>query len=175
MLTSDLYIAVHWTARLSAVLFAAALAAPALYNLSARRSQSLYLGFILAHTIHFSFVVWLAKVTGGENMFPGGRSVGDAGGWPAVFGVFAFFYALAFVGLAARRAGPRARLGLRAAGRFSTAFIGFMFVSTYMPLIARSRWYALPAALVVAGVAVDMLGGRIRRLRCLGGAAGASS
>lgn len=173
--TSHLYLVVHWTARLSAVLFAAALLAPALSSLSARRAQTLYLGFIIAHTLHFSFVAWLAKVTGGENMFPGGRSVGDVGGWPAVLGIFAFFYTLALVGLVARRAGPRAGLGLRAAGRFSTTFIGFMFVSTYVPLIARSQWYALPAALVAAGVAVDAIAGRIRRCRGAGPSVKASA
>ncbi|WP_437915611.1 hypothetical protein WME73_10820 [Sorangium sp. So ce302] len=163
MHTSDLYLAVHWTARASALLFAAALVAPALFRSSGQRSQGFYLGFILAHTIHFMFVIGLVRATGGANMFPGGRSVADVGGWPAVFGIFALFYALAFIAFAARRMGTRARSTLRVAGRLSTLFLGYMFVSTYVPLVSRSRWYALPAAIVATAVLVDASGRRLRR------------
>ena len=78
-------------------------------------------------------------------------------------GIYALFYAVAFLGLAARR--ERARR-LRAAGRFSTAFIAFMFVATYLPLVARSPWYALPATIVTLAVVVDAKAGKLRRLRC---------
>jgi hypothetical protein len=169
--TSDLYTAVHWTARLSALLFAAALAAPLLPRPLARRSQALYVGFVLANSLQFLSVTWLARMTGGANLFPGGRSLADVGGWPAMFGIFGFFYALALVGFVARQRGARASSGLRAAGTFSTTFIGFMFVATYVPLVARSRWYAIPAVLVAASVLVNIMGERLRRLRCLGDAA----
>jgi hypothetical protein len=150
----DLLTGVHWSARLSAILFALSLAAPVLPRFLARRSESLYLGFVAANTVQFLFVTLLALATGGANMFPGGRSVADVGGWPAVFGIFAFFYTLAFVGWVGRRAGASSRL--RTAGVLSRAFVGFMFVSTYVPLIARSAWYALPCALVAAAVVVDL-------------------
>ncbi len=73
---SDLYTAVHWTARVSALLFAAALGVPVLFRVSERRSATLYLAFILAHTVHFSFVIWLAKARDGARMFPGARHGG---------------------------------------------------------------------------------------------------
>jgi hypothetical protein len=169
--TSDLYLAVHWAARASALLFALALVAPAVLRSSARPSQNLFAAFIVAHTVHFFFVTWLAAATGGAGMFPGGRSVTDVGGWPAVAGIFALFYALAILGLAARRERAHRHGWLRATGRFATAFIGFMFVATYVPLLARSPWYALPAAIVTVAVVVDAIAGKLRRLRCFTDAA----
>jgi hypothetical protein len=165
---ADLHRIVHWTARASAALFSAALVAPALLRSSARGSRRLYLAFVAAHTVHFSFVVWLAKARGGRDMFPGGRSIADAGGWPAVFGIFAFFYALASIGLLARSDWAQGRPAVRVAGSLATGFLGFMFASTYAPLIARSPWYALGAAVVTVAVAVDVLAPLARRLRCLG-------
>lgn len=85
----DLYTAVHWTARISALSFAAALGTAAASPTWVRPSQALYLAFLGSHTIHFGFVVWLAQVTGGAKMFPGGRDVGEVGGLPAVFAIFA--------------------------------------------------------------------------------------
>ncbi|HWO08670.1 MAG TPA: hypothetical protein VNN80_04300 [Polyangiaceae bacterium] len=160
MTVPDLYTAVHWTARASAVLFALALWAPVL---GLRRQQRPYLAFMVAHTVHFGFVVWLALVTGGARMFPGGRDIADAGGWPAVFGIFAFFYALASVGLLARHRGRDAGGALRLGGHLATTFLGYMYVSTYVGLVTRSPWYALPAALVGVAVLVDLAGSR--RLR----------
>ena len=154
MTTQELLSGVHWAARLSAIMFASSLAAPLLPRLLARRSEALYLGFAAANTVQFVFVTLLALATGGANMFPGGRSVADVGGWPEVFGIFGFFYVLALVGWLGRRAGASSPLS--AAGVFSRAFIGFMFVSTYVPLIARSAWYALPCAFVGAAVLVDL-------------------
>ena len=168
MTDADLLVLVHWTARLSAVTFSAALLTSAL---SARRSRVLDIGFLVAHTIHFSFVVRLALATGGKNMFPGGKDIADAGGWPAVFGIFAFFYLLAGTALIARHLGSRASRPMRALGQLSTVFIGFMFVKTYLPLVARSYWYVLPAALVTTAVAADVLGSKLRRLKCLAPAA----
>jgi hypothetical protein len=154
--TDALLTGVHWAARVSAILFAAALAAPAMPKSVARRSEALYVGFVVANSVQFYFVTRLARATGGANMFPGGRSLEDVGGWPTVFAIFAFFYVLAFVGWAARRAGARASSRLRTAGALSRAFVGFMFVSTYVPLLARSLWFAVPGALVGAAVLVDL-------------------
>jgi hypothetical protein len=170
MTVPELYTAVHWTARASAVLFALALLAP---TLSLRRPLMPYVGFMLAHTIHFSFVVWLALVTGGARMFPGGRDIADVGGWPAVFGVFTLFYVLASLGLLARHRGRNAGRALRLGGRFATTFLGYMFVSTYVPLMTRSPWFAVPAALITAAVFADLLGERLRRIGCIGRAASA--
>jgi hypothetical protein len=152
---STLYLAVHWTARLSGLLFAAALAVPALFSVSACRRDELYLAFLLALTVHFGCVTWLATANGGSNMFPGGRSVAQVGGWPVVFGIFALFHAIVVVGFAARRAKSPVRRGLRWAGTFSRGFIGLAFVGTYLPLLAQSWWYALPGALVAGAVCVD--------------------
>ena len=165
--TSQLDLAVHWTARLSAVLFAIALASPAWSTRVSRGSRDLYTAFILAHTAHFFFVAWLANATAGQNMFPGGRSVDDVGGWPTVLAIFAFFYALAFVGLVARRAGPNAGHGLRVANRVTTICLAILFVITYVGLIPQSPWYAVPAGLITAGLVIDAFGGIIRRSRCL--------
>jgi hypothetical protein len=168
MSVPELYTAVHWTARTSAMLFALALLAP---TLSMRRPLMPYVGFMVAHTIHFSFVVWLAVVTGGARMFPGGRDVADVGGWPAVFGVFSFFYVLASLGLLARHRGRDAGRALRFGGRFASTFLGYMFVSTYVPLMTRSPWFAVPAAVITMAVLVDLLGERLRRISCIRGAA----
>lgn len=172
MSSSDLYVAVHWTARLSALLFAAALVAPSLFREpdGRRRSQLAFVAFLAAHTVHFASVLALISETGGNKMFPGGRDVADVGGMPAVFGIFAFFYLLATLALLERRAGPRAGTTLRLAGRCSTAFIGYMFVSTYIPLVERSPWYALPAALIATAVLLDLFAERVRHLRCFSGA-----
>jgi hypothetical protein len=167
MNSPDLYLAVHWTARLSALLFAAALLAPVLLRDDGpRRSQVPFVAFLAAHTVHFSFVLALAFETGGKKMFPGGRDIADVGGLPTVFAMFAFFYLLGTLALLQRRAGPRAGTLLRVAGRFSTVFLGYMFVTTYIPLVERSPWYALPAALIATAVVLDFFAERFRQLRC---------
>jgi hypothetical protein len=150
-----LHLALSWTARLSAVLFALSLLVPAPSHHRARHSGRLQIAFIVAHTLHFAFVAWLASVNGGVGMFPGGRSVAEVGGWPVVLAIFALFYAVAFIALTARRAGA-AQKRLRTAGKLATVFIGFMFVATYLPLVTRSGWYALLALLVTAAVAADL-------------------
>lgn len=154
MTVAALHLALSSTARVSAVLFALSLLVPALSRERGGRSGRLQLAFIVAQTLHFAFVTWLASVSGGAGMFPGGRSVAEVGGWPVVLAIFVLFYAVALIAFFARRAGA-ARARLRAAGRLATAFIGFMFVATYLPLVARSGWYALLALLVTAAVAAD--------------------
>jgi hypothetical protein len=150
-----LHLAMSWTARLAAVLFALSLLVPALSRQRAGQAGRIQVAFIVAQTLHFAFVAWLASATGGAGMFPGGRSVAEVGGWPVVVAIFALFYAVAFIALAARRSGT-AQTRLRTAGKLSTAFIGFMFVATYLPLVARSGWYALLALLVTAAVVADL-------------------
>ncbi|UVT15541.1 MAG: hypothetical protein H8K04_17320 [Nitrospira sp.] len=160
-------LAVHWSARLSALLFAVALALPALIPRLSRHASALYFAFMMVHTVHFGFVVWMAHMTGGANMFPGDRSVADVGGWPTVFSIFAFFYALAFVGLVARRAGPNVGHTLRLASRVTTTCLGLIFVGTYLSLIPQSLWYAVPGAFVTLGMIIDVLGNIGRQTHCL--------
>ena len=164
---ANLLLAVRLTARLSALLFAAALIAPVFLRQRQRLALAPFVAFVVAHTVHFSFVIGLVLETGGEGMFPGGRDVADAGGLPAVFGIFSFFYLLAGLALVQRRAGTSAGKLLHVAGRFATVFLGYMFVSTYVPLVERSHWYALPTALVVTAVVVDLLAGKLRQISCL--------
>jgi hypothetical protein len=45
---------------------------------------------------------------------------------------------LATTGLLARRRGSEAGRALRLGGRFATTFLGYMFLSTHVPLVARS-------------------------------------
>ena len=52
-----------------------------------------------------------------------------------------------------------------------TSAAPFKFVKTYLPLVARSDWYVLPAALVTTAVVADVLGSKLRRLKCLAPAA----
>jgi hypothetical protein len=165
----DLSLAVPLTARLSALLFATALIVPAALPRAQRQrlTRASFVAFIIAHTIHFCFVSARVLATGGKGMFPGGRDVADAGGLPAVFAVFAFFYAVAGLALAGRLAGESARAGLRWASRGATVFLGYMFVSTYLPLVARSSWYVLPAVIVTLAVAIDLFSSRFRRLICM--------
>ncbi|UVT16029.1 MAG: hypothetical protein H8K04_00200 [Nitrospira sp.] len=160
-------LAVHWSARLSALLFAMALALPALTTRLSRHATALYLAFMIAHTVHFGFVVWMAHVTDGANMFPGGRSVEDVGGWPTVFAIFALFYALAFVGLAARRVGSEAGHTLRRASRVTTTCVGLLFVVTYVGLLPQSLWYAVPGVLVAIGMIIEAFAITVRPPHCL--------
>jgi len=126
----------------------------------------LFLVFIVAHTIHFGVVTARVLQTGGKGMFPGGRDVADAGGLGAVLGIFALFYFVAGVALLARRYGQHVPVVLCWAGRAATVFLGYMFVSTYLSLVDRSAWYAIPAALIGLAVVLDLFGPESRRFGC---------
>jgi AcrR family transcriptional regulator len=147
MTAEQLLLPVQLTARLSALLFAGALAVPVL---TGRPARALYPAFLIAHTVHFGFVAALAVVGGGAGLFPGGRSLEDVGGWPTLAAIATLFYAAALGGLA------RGPSGWRRGGHAAAAFIGFMFVATYLPLVERSAWYALPAAIVTLAVGLDL-------------------
>jgi len=115
MIASALHKYVRLTARGSALLFAAAQAMPAFGPRAASASRPLYLGFMVAHAVHFTVVARYAKATGGRDLFPGGRSLNDVGGWPTVAGIYTFFAGLAFTGWAAgipaATGKPRMRMG----------------------------------------------------------------
>ena len=117
----SIYRAVQLTARTSALLFAGAQAASALGPRAERASRLLYLAFMAAHAVHFTVVARYAVVNGGRDLFPGGRSLNDVGGWPTVAGIYTFFSGLAVTGWAAgapRAAGrpPSAPSGKRPPG-----------------------------------------------------------
>jgi hypothetical protein len=153
------------TGRVSAAIFAAALAVPVLWRRTARWSPWWLGAFAAVHTMHFAAVAWLTVLTGGGGLFPGGRSLTDVGGWPALLAIYALFYLLVSIGIGARaRPGHR---GLRIADRVATTFIALMFVATYTPLIAASWWFAAPSIGVIAALVVYAFGDRARTWRCL--------
>ena len=69
----------------------------------ARRTSvaRLYLAFMAVHAIHFTVVSTYARINGGRDLFPGGRSLNQAGGWPTVVSIYAVFSSLALTGWAA--------------------------------------------------------------------------
>ncbi|MGC4096391.1 MAG: hypothetical protein QM706_04685 [Nitrospira sp.] len=164
---SDLYLAVHLTARASAILFATALLVPVLFHRTQQHSQGLYGVFIVAQTAHFGCVIWLANEMGGRNMFPGGKSIEEVGGWPIVFGICSLFYALAVVRLITSSMEMGTRWRPQTASRMATAMIGGMFLSVYVPLIPQSSWYAALAALLTIGITADLLREKIHQWRCV--------
>jgi hypothetical protein len=137
-----------YTGRVSAAAFVVAL-------LMATRSQRAvvsWLAFLAAHTVHFFTVLQFARLNGGRDLFPGGTSFEEAGGWPTVLTSLAVFYGLAAIALAARHAGPAAGRYLRRAGLAATVAIAAMFLATYGPLAAQSALFALPSAVIVVAL-----------------------
>ena len=155
---------VRLTARTSAILFAAAQVAPLAGRRCARAGETLYQAFMVAHVVHFASVTRYTSLTGGHDVFPGGRDLHDVGGWPAVAGIFAAFAGVATIGWVGRpttRVTPRART---AAGAAARTVIGTLFTGTFAGQIARSACYVVPT--VISGVAtvLGIVGAR-RRLR----------
>ena len=140
--------AVRLTARTSAFFFSAAQVTQGPGSRAARLTRTAYLAFMASHAVHFAVVARYAYLTRGRNLFPGGRGLADAGGWPTVLGIFSAFAGLALTGWTGRSptAGPARRLS----GRLATSLIAAMFVGTYAGKAQSSRWYAAPAVLVAA-------------------------
>ena len=136
------------TGRLSATLFVAALCGAVL----PWRAVQLWVGFLSAHTIHFAAVLSFAILNKGRDLFPGGMSLADAGGWPALAASATFFYSLAVTNLVSMRRGPRAGRWLRLAGPIAASLIGSMFLATYMPLVGISAFFAIPVLAVSAAL-----------------------
>lgn len=132
------YRAVQLTARTSALLFAGAQATSALGPRAAYASRPLYLAFLAAHAVHFSVVARYAVVNGGRDLFPGGRSLTDAGGWATVAGIYTFFSGLAVTGWIAGAPGAADRPTLRAVGHVATGLMAAMFVEVYVGRLRRS-------------------------------------
>jgi len=97
MSTVQVHRVVRLTARTSALLFAAAQMTSALRS-AKPASRPLYAAFLAAHGAHFVAVTRYAVLTGGQHLFPGGRSLADVGGWPAMAGIFVAFSGLAVTG-----------------------------------------------------------------------------
>lgn len=89
---------VRLTARSSAALFAGAQVASLAGRRGARASEALYQGFMVAHVVHFAAVTRYAVLTGGHDLFPGGRDPRDVGGWTTVAGIFTGFAGVATLG-----------------------------------------------------------------------------
>jgi len=144
--TPGLYRAVHLTARTSALFFSMAQLTQGVTPRSTRVTRATYLAFMAAHTVHFAVVARYAFLNRGRSLFPGGRTLADAGGWPTVLGIYSAFAGLALTGWRGRS--PTARPVRRLAGQVATSVIAAMFVGTYAGQLRSSRWYAAPAALV---------------------------
>ena len=156
------YRAVQLTARTSALLFAAAQASSALGPRTGRAQQPLYLAFLATHAVHFTVVARYAVVNGGRDLFPGGRSLNDVGGWATVAGIYTFFAGLAVAGWAAAAPPAAGRSAMRIIGQAATWLIAAMFIGVYGGQLRRSRWYAVPATAVAGAVAASVVRQRIR-------------
>ncbi|HZA05570.1 MAG TPA: hypothetical protein VE617_13480 [Propionibacteriaceae bacterium] len=127
---SDTTQLVRRTARTSALLFAAAQATSA-FPPTQRASRGFYAAFLAAHAAHFVAVTRYAVRTGGHNLFPGGRSLSDVGGWPTVAGIYVAFAGLAVTGWLAQ-APTVHQSWLLAAGRGANGVIAAMFAGVYL-------------------------------------------
>jgi hypothetical protein len=142
---------VRVTARVSAAAFAAALILFAAgYQHDQRRlflGTRLFAAFIVAHTIHFGTVAWLAVVTGGEN-------IRERDGWPIVLTVALLFYMAVFTVLRAWRDAARGRSSsrsLRVPANVAVVAIAVVFLNSYLARVERMPVYWLPA-ICLAGV-----------------------
>lgn len=143
---------VRLTVRASAVCFAAALL---LVAASDRRqpwrlayARRALVGCVLAHTAHFAAVIWLARLTAGENI--------DArGGWPVALGVGLLFY-LSALGIlfmwGSLADGGFPSRGARLAAHLGIVFISLVFVNSYVSRVDRMPVYWLPTVVMIAAV-----------------------
>lgn len=158
------YRAVRLTARTSALLFAAAQAATAVGAPARPMGRALYLSFMAAHAVHFVAVTRYGRMIGGRNLFPGGRSVSDVGGWRTVVAIYAAFATLAITGWIGGSPAVTERVPVvTAADPIATGVIATMFVGTYLGQLRNSPVYAVPAVLVAGATLARILSGR--RLR----------
>jgi hypothetical protein len=160
--------AVRLTARASGLLFAAAQITAALGRPAMRASRPLYHAFMAVHAAHFTAVARYAVVSGGRNLFPGGRNMADVGGWPTVVAIYSFFAALALTGRAYAAPSTTDTRPAGIASRLATGFIGAMFVGTYLGQRTRSSGYVVLATVIGSAVAANQLS---RRRTAQGGSA----
>jgi hypothetical protein len=145
---------VRLTARVSVAVFVAALILFAAgYQHDRRRLEvgtRFFAGFIVAHTIHFAAVAWLAVVTSGEN-------IRERDGWAVVVTVALLFYIAVFVVLHAWRDAAMGRTSsrsLRVTATVAVVAIAAVFLKYYLARVVRMPMYWLPAAGLAATVAL---------------------
>lgn len=154
---------VRVTARTSAMLFASAQAAALVGRRGARAGDALYQGFLVTHALHFAAVTRYAVMTGGHDLFPGGRDLDDVGGWPTVAGIFTGFAGVASIGWVGRSARTRVSRRTLFAGTAARAVIGTMFTGTFASRSARSAWYAVPTVISGTASVLAAMGSRRRK------------
>jgi hypothetical protein len=148
---------VRATARMSALVFLAALGLFAAgHRAGPRRVVSairVFVLFVVAHTIHFGAVVWLAVATAGEN-------IRERDGWPVVVVVAAAFYLSVFgilrlwTRLSSRQAvSHRERRG----AQVGVLFIAAIFVNSYLARVKTMPVYWLWTAGMVLVVTAYLL------------------
>ncbi len=153
---------VRSTVRISALAYVVALTLFAAAGAHRRRWVShavrVFAAFIVAHTIHFGAVVWLAAVTAGANI--------DArGGWALMMTVAALFYASAFAVLRTWReiaAGRQPTAPSWFGSRLGVLFIATVFLNSYIARAERLPLYWLAATAMVATVAFYFVRGAIQ-------------
>jgi len=161
---AHVYRTVQLTARSSALLFAAAQAASALGPRTRRAPTFLYVAFMAAHAGHLTAVAAYAGVNGGRDLFPGGRSMDEVGGWPTVAAIDTLFSALAVTGWAARTQRAPSQPSHRVIGQAALWVMAAMFVGAYVGQLPRSRWYAVHATSVAGAMTANAWARRLRRL-----------
>jgi hypothetical protein len=143
------------------MLFAGAQAAPLAGRRGARAGDALYRAFLVAHAVHFTAVTRYAVLTGGHDLFPGGRDLDDVGGWPTVAGIFTSFAGVATIGWFGRPTKTTVAPRSRAAGTAARTIVGAMFTGTFAGRIPRSAWYAVPT--VISGTATALAATNARK------------
>ena len=140
------------------MLFSSAQLAPMVAGRSGERlAPLLYRGFLVAHAVHFAAVSRYAVRTGGHDLFPGGRSLQNVGGWPTVAAIMAAFGGLAAAGRMDDEATGDDEAMWAAAARRT---IGAMFTGTYVGRVASgSGWFVVPATIAASAT---VAGGRGR-------------
>jgi len=159
---------VRATARVSAAVFAASLAAaarrlsvgdargqrgltPTGSRLHAARRADIgaFAAFLAAHTIHFAAVLMLAAATGGEN-------IRNAGGWLPTLAAAAAFYASCAVVLRGklRQAARWTTTGTRRLDVATMAIVWLVFFQAYALRVFQSPWFAALAVVLAAAFAL---------------------
>jgi hypothetical protein len=153
---------VRLTARISAAAFAAALIlfAAGHHQHDTRRlwrGTRLFAAFVVAHTVHFGTVAWLAVVSGGEN-------IRERDGWTVVLAVALLFYVAVFLVLRAWRdaaLGHSSSRSLRVTANVAVVAIAAVFLNSYLARVERMPVYWLPAIALVGIVALYFVRTRV--------------
>ena len=145
---------VRLTARVSVVIFCAALIwFAAGYQHDRRRlhvGARLFAGFVVAHTIHFASVAWLAFVTDAAN-------IRERDGWAVVVTVALLFYGAVFSVLRAwgdAAMGRSSSRSLRVTADVAVVAIAAVFLNSYLARAGRLPMYWLPTAGLAGTVAL---------------------